>query len=89
MSYCEFKGVAGYWSLKAGDLVAEHAAWSYPEPTRRFEKIRNYLAFCASKLDLCEVAGERVSSQQGSFYGGWVTSNLMGPFKGASGTEGW
>lgn len=83
-SYCEFKGQACYWAID-GQVVA----WSYPEPTEGYHSIAGYLAFYPSRLDECRVDGERVQAQQGDFYGGWITANLKGPFKGPPGTSGW
>lgn len=69
--------------------TAEDAAWSYEHPTPGFESIRGCLAFYASKADECFVDEERVQPQLGSFYGGWVTSDIVGPFKGGPGSSGW
>ena len=88
-SYCEFKGVAQYWSLDVAGRRSELAAWSYPAPTDRFDAIRNYLAFYASRVDECWVGDERVDAQSGDFYGGWITARIVGPFKGGPGTLGW
>ncbi|WP_419914685.1 DUF427 domain-containing protein [Hoeflea sp.] len=88
-SFCEFKGEARYWSLAVGDGYSERAAWSYPEPTAAFAAIKDYLAFYASRVDGCWVGDERVQAQEGDFYGGWITSRIVGPFKGGPGTLGW
>jgi uncharacterized protein (DUF427 family) len=88
-SWCEFKGHAKYWSLDADGVRAENAAWSYPTPSQAFAGIAGYLAFYASRVDECWVGEERVQPQEGDFYGGWITSRVVGPFKGAVGTRGW
>ncbi|MGQ9888916.1 MAG: DUF427 domain-containing protein [Aggregatilineales bacterium] len=88
-TYCEFKGAARYWTLRVGDRAAENVAWSYPDPAPGFEAIRDYLAFYAAPMDACTVDGERVTPQPGGFYGGWITSDIVGPFKGEPGTLGW
>ncbi len=93
-SLCEFKGFAAYWDLDArvavpGAAVVRDAAWSYPQPAAAYERLRNHLAFYASRVDECTVDGERVAAQPGDFYGGWITSHVKGPFKGAPGTLGW
>jgi uncharacterized protein (DUF427 family) len=88
-SYCEWKGRASYYALEVGDRVAHRAAWTYREPTGPFAPIRDHLAFYAGPMDRCTVDGEKVEPQPGSFYGGWVTANIVGPFKGEPGTEGW
>jgi uncharacterized protein (DUF427 family) len=86
---CEFKGVARYHSLVDGDRESLDAAWSYPNPVPEFESIRDHLAFYPSRVEACYVDGERVEAQEGDFYGGWITSEIVGPFKGGSGTWGW
>ena len=88
-SVCEYKGAAAYWDLKVGGRLSEQAAWSYPEVWPPFEKIRSHLAFYASRVDACYVGEEQVAAQEGDFYGGWVTSRIVGPFKGPPGTRGW
>ena len=88
-SFCEWKGAARYWSIRAGDRVAERAAWSYPDPASGFAAIRNHLAVYAGAMDRCFVGDEAVAPQPGGFYGGWITSDLQGPFKGGPGSMGW
>ena len=86
---CEFKGEAHYWHLRVGGREVQNAAWSYPSPNRGFEAIRDHFAFYPSLMDACYVDEEQVQSQSGDFYGGWITSDLEGPFKGGPGTKGW
>lgn len=88
-SFCEWKGLARYWSLSAGGVTAERAGWSYPEPTPGFAPIRDHVAVYAGRMDACFVDDERVVPQPGEFYGGWITAGLVGPFKGGPGTLGW
>jgi len=88
-TFCEFKGSALYYSLVEGDQRSVDAAWSYPDPTPEFEAIRDHIAFYPSRVQACYVDGERVVSQEGDFYGGWITHEIVGPFKGAAGTWGW
>lgn len=88
-SWCEFKGHAAYWSLDVNGKRSDNAAWSYPRPTPAFAAIANHLAFYASKVDDCFVGDERVQAQSGDFYGGWITTDIVGPFKGPAGTRGW
>ena len=88
-SFCEWKGTASYWSLRAGSRIAQDCAWSYPDPTTGFEPIRDHLAVYPAAVEACFVGGERVRPQPGGFYGGWITGNLVGPFKGGPGTAGW
>jgi uncharacterized protein (DUF427 family) len=88
-SLCEWKGQAHYRSLVVGDRSAPKVAWFYPQPTPDFAPIKGYLAFYAEPMDACFVDGERVTPQPGGFYGGWITSDVVGPFKGEPGTLGW
>lgn len=86
-SVCEWKGLAKYWTLSSNPKWS-FVGWSYPEPKSAFFQIRDYISFYPAVL-ACYVAGERVRAQAGQFYGGWVTSEIVGPFKGDSGTEYW
>ena len=88
-SLCEWKGSATYWSVKVGDNISENAGWSYTLPWDGFELIRDCIAFYAGRVDACFIDGEKVKPQAGNFYGGWITSNIVGPFKGERGTEYW
>lgn len=86
---CEWKGTAAYFDLVVGGRISPAAAWSYAEPRPGYEAIRDHVAFYARRVDAASVDGERVAPQPGGFYGGWVTSDVVGPFKGEPGTEGW
>lgn len=88
-TYCEWKGQAAYYTLSVGDRVAEHVAWFYPNPTPDFEGLKDYIAFYPSRMEACYVDGEQVQAQPGDFYGGWITSDIVGPFKGGAGSWGW
>ncbi|HEY9862305.1 MAG TPA: DUF427 domain-containing protein [Candidatus Obscuribacterales bacterium] len=88
-SWCEWKGRAGYYTVSVGDRQAPNAAWFYPDPTPAFESIKDYVAFYPHLMEACYINGEPVQPQPGNFYGGWITSDIVGPFKGASGTWGW
>ena len=88
-SFCEWKGRARYWSIKAGGRTAGRAGWSYPDPTPEFADIQDYVAVYAAPMDACFVGDEQVTPQPGGFYGGWVTRDLKGPFKGGPGSAGW
>jgi uncharacterized protein (DUF427 family) len=88
-SFCEWKGMAFYYDILVKGKRARKAAWYYPGPTTGFEAIKDHVAFYASKMDTCFVDGERVRPQPGGFYGGWITDNITGPFKGEPGTMGW
>ncbi len=88
-SFCEWKGMASYWSLRAVGRTAQDCAWSYTDPTPGFAAIADHLAVYPAAMDACFVGDERVTPQPGGFYGGWITRNLVGPFKGGPGTAGW
>lgn len=88
-SFCEFKGVASYWDVGVAGEVSRAAGWSYAMPTPAYAALKDHLAFYASRVDECSVDGEVVVPQAGDFYGGWITSWVKGPFKGAPGTMGW
>lgn len=88
-SFCEWKGVAGYYTVVVGDKQVQNPAWFYPNPTLEFASIKDYVAFYPHLMDACYVDGEQVQPQPGDFYGGWITSDIVGPFKGALGTWGW
>lgn len=88
-TFCEFKGGASYWTITVGERESLDAGWSYPQPSRGYETITDHIAFYASRVDEAYVGNERVQAQEGDFYGGWITSNIVGPFKGARGTQGW
>ncbi len=84
-SFCEWKGRATYWSVRG----RPDAAWSYAQPYDAFEAITDYVAFYPARMDACYVDDELVTPQPGGFYGGWITQNIRGPFKGGPGTQGW
>lgn len=86
---CEWKGIAVYFTLQVHGKMSENVAWSYPDPTAGYQALRDYLAFYPSRVDACYVDGEPVKAQEGDYYGGWITSDVVGPFKGGLGTEGW
>jgi len=86
-SICEWKGAARYWTL-ASDSAMGVVGWSYPEPTPAYEQLRDYISFYPAVL-ACYVIGERVRAQPGRFYGGWITNEIAGPFKGEPGTSHW
>lgn len=88
-SWCEWKGQATYWSLIVDGHRDDDVAWSYESPTPDFTAITDHLAFYAQRVDECWVGDERVVPNPGSFYGGWITSRVVGPFKGAPGTLHW
>jgi uncharacterized protein (DUF427 family) len=84
-SWCEFKGTATYVSV----LDRVGAGWTYVNPTPGYEELRGAVAVYPGRMDRCTVDGELVRPQEGGFYGGWITSDVTGPFKGAPGTRGW
>ena len=88
-TWCEFKGRASYFDLEVGGQSVRDVAWYYPEPSSGYEAIREHLSFYPARVDECYVDDERVVAQKGDFYGGWVTGDIVGPFKGGPGTRGW
>ena len=88
-SFCEWKGRARYYDVSAGERREGRAAWYYPDPTPPFRDLKGYVAFYPSRMDACWVDGERAHAQPGDFYGGWITPDIVGPFKGGPGTRGW
>ena len=88
-SACEFKGQAGYFTISAGARERRDAAWSYERPLPGYEVIAGHISFYAGRVDEAWVDDERVMPQPGDFYGGWITSDVTGPFKGGPGTRGW
>ncbi|GAA1930633.1 DUF427 domain-containing protein [Nocardioides lentus] len=88
-SFCEWKGRAAYADLVGGEARAEQAAWTYPDPTPGFVDLRGHWAVTPLAVEACFVDGERVQPQEGGFYGGWITSKVVGPFKGIPGSWGW
>lgn len=88
-SLCEFKGSANYYDVTGGRVTARRAGWGYRKPWPGFEALEGHVAVYPGAMDSCEVAGEAVTAQEGDFYGGWITSRIVGPFKGAPGTLGW
>ena len=88
-SFCEWKGAATYWDVVVGGEVLPRVGWSYPDPTPSFAMLRDHVAFYAAPFDRCTVDGDVATPQPGSFYGGWITPDLAGPFKGIDGSMGW
>lgn len=88
-TFCEFKGQASYYTITVNDKSVPNGAWYYPRPSKGYENLTNFIAFYPGKMDACYVDGERVQTQEGDFYGGWISSQVVGPFKGGLGTSGW
>ena len=88
-TWCEFKGEASYFDVVAGGRVAADAAWHYPHPASGYEALTGHVAFYPGRMDACFVDDEQVRPQKGDFYGGWITAEIDGPFKGGPGTRGW
>jgi uncharacterized protein (DUF427 family) len=88
-SFCEFKGGARYLDVHGGGLTRPRAAWNYPQPSPGFEVLDDRVALYAGQMDACTVDGVEVEPQPGGFYGGWITPDVVGPFKGVSGSMGW
>jgi uncharacterized protein (DUF427 family) len=87
-SHCEWKGEAHYFSVRTGPELLNAVAWSYPEPYPEYAALRDHLSFYPGRID-CSVDGVRVEPQPGKFYGGWITPEVIGPFKGEPGSGAW
>lgn len=88
-TFCEYKGLASYYHLRTGASFARNAGWFYPEPSPGYELLRDHVAFYPKLMDECSIDGEVVTPQPGRFYGGWITRDIVGPFKGEPGSFGW
>jgi uncharacterized protein (DUF427 family) len=88
-TFCEWKGTATYYDLVAGERRSERAAWSYTDPEPGYPALKDYIAFYPGRVDACLLDGEPVQPQPGDYYGGWITHEIVGPFKGGPGTLHW
>lgn len=88
-SFCEWKGVAIYYSLTGGGRTEVDCAWGYPAPSAAYSALADHVAVYAGRMEACFVGGEQVVPQPGGFYGGWITRDFVGPFKGGPGTQFW
>jgi len=86
---CEYKGAAAYYTIRVGERTETNAAWFYPRPSAPYAALASYIAVYPSRMDACFVDGEQIQAQSGDFYGGWITKDIIGPFKGGAGTAGW
>lgn len=88
-SFCEFKGAARYYDVVVAERTAVNAAWAYASPPPAYREMKDYIAFYAQFMEACYVDDEKVIPQPGGFYGGWITADIVGPFKGGPGSGGW
>jgi uncharacterized protein (DUF427 family) len=88
-SWCEFKGAARYLDATVAGKLIVAVGWTYPEPSPRYEALRDHIAIYPGRVDAAWIGDERVTAQAGDFYGGWITGDLLGPFKGPAGTLHW
>ncbi len=88
-SSCEYKGEARYFDLVVGDKRSKDAAWAYESPAPGYEALAGYVAFYPGRVESALLDGEAVQPQPGNFYGGWITTAVVGPFKGLTGTADW
>jgi uncharacterized protein (DUF427 family) len=88
-TFCEWKGRASYLDVVVGDRVAARAAWTYRDPTPAFAGLKDFIAFYPGRMDAAYLDDERVRPQPGEFYGGWITDDIVGPFKGEPGSANW
>ncbi|HAC66293.1 MAG TPA: hypothetical protein DCF68_22845 [Cyanothece sp. UBA12306] len=88
-TYCEWRGWACYYDLTVGERTAKNVGWYYTEIFPAYEQLKGHVAFYPGPMDACYVDDEKVTPQPGDFYAGWITSDIVGPFKGEPGTRGW
>lgn len=88
-TWCEWKGWCQYYDISIGDKYVTDSAWRYLDPTPNFLAIQEYYSFYARLMDACFINDELVVPQPGDFYAGWITHDIVGPFKGTPGTRGW
>lgn len=88
-TWCEWKGEAHYFNLLLPKRTISNVGWVYPNPSKKYPELKHTIAFYPSKVCSCFVGDDKVLSQEGDFYGGWITPKIVGPFKGAPGTSGW
>ena len=88
-TWCEFKGVARYLDAVVGGRRVQAVGWTYRNPSPGYEALRDHIAFYPGRVDAAWIGEERVQAQSSDFYGGWITTDLVGPFKGPSGTLDW
>jgi uncharacterized protein (DUF427 family) len=88
-TFCEWKGRASYFAIAVGDKIRQEAAWAYFDPSPAYKEIVGYIAFYPGLMDECRVDGVLAMPQPGGFYGGWITPEIKGPFKGGPGSRGW
>jgi uncharacterized protein (DUF427 family) len=88
-TWCEWKGPAHYYTVRGGNRVERSAAWGYADPSPAYSALAGMVAFYPARMDACFVDDEQVVAQPGGFYGGWITADVVGPFKGSPGTNWW
>lgn len=88
-TWCEFKGAARYLDASVGGRLVAAVGWTYPSPSPGYEALRGHVAFYPGRVDAAWLGSERVRAQESDFYGGWITGDLVGPFKGPPGTLAW
>ncbi len=88
-TWCEFKGSARYLDATVHGRLVEAVGWTYAAPALGYEALRDHVAFYPGRVDAAWLGDERVEGQGSDFYGGWITGDLVGPFKGPPGTLGW
>ena len=88
-SLCEWKGMASYYDIVCRGATHPRVAWTYRHPEAAYLELKDHIAFYAHVMDACYVGDEKVTPQPGNFYGGWITSDVVGPFKGEPGTGHW
>ena len=73
--------------VHGGTLLVDTDDVVRPDP--RYPQLTDRATGYAGRLDEVTVDGEQLTPQPGRFYGGWITADVVGPFKGEPGSWGW
>jgi uncharacterized protein (DUF427 family) len=87
-TFCEWKGEAEYFDVSGSAGCIRNAVWRYPQAQDDAAIIAGWYA-CYPALLRCFVDGRQVKAQAGGYYGGWITDEIVGPWKGERGTGHW
>ncbi len=88
-AFCEWKGRARYYDIETDERREPRAAWFYPDPVSAYRDLKDHIAFYPALMDTCWVDRKKVRAQAWGFYGGWITSDIVVPFKGGPGSWSW
>ena len=79
-TFCEWKGraYATFWLIQESTQLV---GWTYFETFEEFNSLKDWFSFYPAQV-ACFIDGERARAQAGGYYGGWITDEIVGPFKG-------